>query len=865
MDLKLGIDIQNKALLSPDGTPLTLPPLVQGDDISITLQGMERLTNGDYLRVPIDFSRIKIGIGLVDAPPISGTFCLEIAGVRTPALAYNASKEFISSKLNELSTVISRGGIRLLDKGAANIHLIAWNDATVTTPVTVVEKKLFPHCFSRVITWPQEVGTIFIVKLFQAPLAFTDAFALPSSPPVTVVAVRSGTGTRNEIQRLNVPRDAQGEFSLTWNGLTTVIIPVAEASAITLAAALNNLYSDSVIRFKVTQPGTAYYYVEFTGPLAAAPQSILSATMESQQQLMTPVGLLDLKGAGMEYALSGLPSVTMRLEIEVTTAGGAIGTPIQREVTILNDMLDSTMALVPDPVWLEEQRTKPVVVEYNWEAPPTFLGTIGYAQNAGDAVFIDWQFVHNMGTRDVHITVRDNVTGLRVPDNEYEALILDPNTVQITFAEPPETDRYAVLITAANVGEHFRSHHHAISDIDGLQAILNALTATGNPLDLWPSIPLEKLPKIPFEKMEGSLPDSMLPADVVRLDEDGFLKLSQLPPEIPRLSEDGSLIFRSRTTDSWKELLSSSGELNPNLLGDLSNFPGFTDSVRKVVGGGGTGSSDLFLGFTIPSSRELYPGRIPAPASDEALDALTLPKPGGLLPAVTTSASITSLPVPIPAAADHAGKVFVHAGSTSLILPGGAGRKSSTLLPGEHVASDGRFWFKVSRQGSTTSWHPVDFDRELLFLDINEAMFPVGAMATLKIDFELQVLRSQTRCQWVILLETGTFSSIASPAGTNISGITWSDPILTCPLHLTSIRTPHSFGLRFTRGVSAITAETKLYRSPWQASASAPASAGFLLRARLVRFDTEDALSDPRGYVYLNFNPTKQSLATIVL
>jgi len=639
MDLKLGIDIQNKALLSPDGTPLTLPPLMQGDDISITLQGMERLQNGDYLRVPIDFSRIKIGIGLLDAPPLDGTFKLTVDGVSTPALAYNASKELIATKLNELSSVSSRGGIRVLEQGAANVHLLAWTNASVTTPITVTEKKLFPHCFSRVITWPQEVGTIFIVKLFQAPLAFTDAFSLPSAPPVTVVAVRSGTGTRNEIQRLNIPRDAQGEFSLTWNGLTTVIIPVAEATAVSIAAALNDLYADSVIRFKVTQPGTAYYYVEFMGPLAAAPQSLLSAAMESQQQLTTPVGNLDLKGAGMEYALSGKASALMRLEIEVTTAAGSIGTPIQREVTILNDMLDSTMSLVPDPVWLEEQRSNPVVVEYNWEEPPTFLGTIGYANNAGDGVVVDWQFVHNMGTRDVHITLRDNVTGVRVPDNEYEAQILDPNTVKILFPEAPPANRYAVLITAADVGEHFRSHHHAISDIDGLQAILNALTATGNPLDLWPTIPVEKLPAIPFAKMEGQMPANLLPPTVPLLDANGHLPITNLNPSVPRLADDGSLVIATYNAQGiqtgWREIITRTGTLSPTLYGDLSTVPAFTAAVQAVMAGLGATNPGNALTIPLRQISEVIGYRNTLPNSDGQLGikAADLPPPRLLSPA----------------------------------------------------------------------------------------------------------------------------------------------------------------------------------------------------------------------------------------
>jgi len=502
---------------------------------------------------------------------------------------------------------------------------------------------------------------------------------------------------------------------------------------------------------------------------------------------------------------------------------------------------------------------------YDWEAPQTSLGTSGNANNAGGAVRSDWSFVTNMGTRDVHITGRDNVTGLRVPDNEYEALVLDENTVRINFPQPPDANRYAVLITAANVGEHFRAHHHAISDIDGLEDILNALTAVGNPLDLWPSIPVDKLPMIPFDKIEGTLPDDKIPESIPRLDADGFLRLSQLPPEIPRLAEDGSMVFRSRSADAWKQLLNAKGELSPGLLGDLSSYPGFTDSVRRIIGGGGVGSSDLFLSFTIPSWRELYPGRVTPPEDDKPVSASTLPKPGGLLPAITSDQEIVPLTVPLPAASENAGRVFVNQGSTPILLPGGAGRKTGSLLPGEHAASDGRFWFRVSQQGSTTSWHPADFDRELAFLDVNADMLPTGAIFTLKLDFETQLLRCAIRAQWVLLVEFGSFTRLQDPAGTNISGITWSDPVLTCPLHLTSIRTPHAFGVRVTNGANAWKVETKRYRSAWQQIEAEPPAGGFLVRARLVRFDTEDQLSDPRGYVDLSFNPNNQSLATIVV
>ncbi len=62
----------------------------------------------------------------------------------------------------------------------------------------------------------------------------------------------------------------------------------------------------------------------------------------------------------------------------------------------------------------------------------------------------------------------------------------------------------------------------------------------------------------------------------------------------------------------------------------------------------------------------------------------------------------------------------------------------------------------------------------------------------------------------------------------------------------------HTVGCRITRAlvsaVDTITAARILYGSE-EGSAPAPTSANFMLRGRLVRFDTENNESDPRGFV----------------
>lgn len=867
MDIKIGFDIANKQLVSPDGGALTLPPVTQGDTLRVVLQGMELLDSGDYRKCAIPFGTIKCGIGFIDRSPLDGVWRVSVADEETPDLPCNIGKQALEVELNKLSTVIARGGVKVVQGGASNIYAIRWVDAAETTAFLVTGAKLYPKCFTRVIAWDLDYGRVSLIKLFQAPVAFTDQFALPMPPAVERALVRAGTGTRNEVQRITIPVGALGEFSITWNGLTTAILPVSGLTSTKIATALNDLFTDGAERFRVTQPSTRYYYVEFVGPLALGAQDLMEINMENQPLLETPVGKIPLTGPGVEIALDGKPEIAMSIEVEVIN-GGESGTPVLAPITVLNDMIDDPMAIATDPAWMEEQRDPVAWLDHDHSQ--IIYGERHYVALVGDGVVDTAVYTHNLGTTRLHVTLWENGgDNLRVPDNLYSTKALDENRIQITFPEPPTENQYIALISSIGPDSYFLGHNHTISEIIGLQAILDTLTAAGNPTDFWPTIPVEKLPLvIPWDRIgSGAMPDAKIPASIPRLNLSGKLDISTIPLGVPRLdAETGELVYWGVDQNSGevvrRVLVDANGFFNPARFDDFSGIPGFVEAVKKVLSGGG--ANDLALSFVLPTYAELYPGRASATVTGE-IDAASLPRPGGLLPAIH-DVTVANITVPIPAAgAPYTGNVFLNASGNDLALPGGKGRRGSTLKSNAHAACDGRLWYRVAQEGSTTSYHPMDFDRELVMLDVNESMFPVGAIFSLQIDFETQILRSETRAQWVVIVEIGAFAAAASPAGTNISGITWgATPVITCPIHLTPIRTPHSFGVRFTRGADAITGETKLYRGAWTETEIVPASAGFAVRARLARFDTEDGLSDPLGYVFLAFNPNKKSLATIV-
>lgn len=586
MDLNLGLDIANRKLLSPTGSPLTLPPLVQGDTLNVVLQGMQLLSTGDYALVPIDFATIKLGIGLLNAAPLQGTFKLTVGADTTPPLSYNSSPQFLQAQLNALASVISLGGLTVLSWGAPNIWIILWNSETVTTAPTVASMDLFPYCFSRVMPYQLEsTGSAFVLKIFQAPVAFTDAFALPSAPAVTCVQVQAGSGVLSEIQKITVPPNATGEFTLTFGALTTLVIPVADVTAAAIATALNNLFSDGITRFTVIQPGSNYYYVQFVGPLALTTYAAMTVTMISQPPQITPAASLSLNVPGIEVALAGAKSVQMVLEIEIND--GEPGTPVQVPVTVNAAMLDSQMALAVSPTWLSQQAEALAAAPSN-NPNLAVIGMVGYEDpNVGDTVALQWTITHNIGTRFVLIEVVDNNTNIVLPDSEYTAQILNENQVKITFATTPTENQYTVIISGAFATPYYNNLTLNISNITGLQTALDALSVAGNPLDLWPTVPLASLPSIPFSKLSGLISASQLPTNVCLLDSNSWVPLINMNPAVVRVASDGSLVFSSDGGTSWTQLLTAAGVINPSLLGNLAQVPAFVSAVQAVLAGQG--------------------------------------------------------------------------------------------------------------------------------------------------------------------------------------------------------------------------------------------------------------------------------------
>ncbi|NBX23684.1 MAG: hypothetical protein EBR52_06165 [Microbacteriaceae bacterium] len=264
--------------------------------------------------------------------------------------------------------------------------------------------------------------------------------------------------------------------------------------------------------------------------------------------------------------------------------------------------------------------------------------------------------------------------------------------------------------------------------------------------------------------------------------------------------------------------------------------------------------------WTLPTIFEVYPTKqaveVSTIADLVALPKAELPKIGGLLPAVhdaTTEALPSPLPLPSPS---HIGRVFQNQTGSTVILPGGLGRKGVQLKANEFAASDGRVWYRVERFDTGSSYYPSDFTRELFSIFVNEQQLRLRTEFSLQFAVETAVVNSNTNCQWVVVVETGTAPQDSSPGtpGLNLQNVVWSaTPALTQRLIVTPVSCRHLFGVRVKRSLisNVDTLTLDLIRYGASSAGTAPASANFAIRGRLVRFDTENSASDARGLIAL--------------
>lgn len=86
-DLELYADLSTRTLVTSDGSTLTPPALVLGDQCICSLTIMDRLDGVNLTEIDLNVRTLHASIGSVLEPPDAGTFSLQLAGNTSPAFS----------------------------------------------------------------------------------------------------------------------------------------------------------------------------------------------------------------------------------------------------------------------------------------------------------------------------------------------------------------------------------------------------------------------------------------------------------------------------------------------------------------------------------------------------------------------------------------------------------------------------------------------------------------------------------------------------------------------------------------------------------------------------------------------------------
>jgi hypothetical protein len=266
------------------------------------------------------------------------------------------------------------------------------------------------------------------------------------------------------------------------------------------------------------------------------------------------------------------------------------------------------------------------------------------------------------------------------------------------------------------------------------------------------------------------------------------------------------------------------------------------EALVAITGGlSRTEALEADLSLDLPERKELYPGYKTLPDLKGKLSARLL------LPAIHDDAAVALAELPLPAIGD-APYTVLYNDATPFKLRG------LTVDVGDFFGSDGRVFYKLTRNATSTSYFSTEFERELWRLTINDQMLRAGMAFRVDCFLRLRTFVATTEMQCMLVIEIGTAPSQATPAttATNLQGVTWNaTPLLSQRIVFGDVLQPHDYGASVTVNDAGVVAARRFLYGGSAAGGVSPTTANFIIRARLRDFDTENAGQEKaKGLIY---------------
>lgn len=777
------------------GSAFLWPKLVAGKDLTLKLRKSIRIDGTNESADTRVLHAVKASIGRVDARPTSGTYQLKIGNASespganvTASIAFDATAPQVKAALDAL-TLLSGAGITTTVTLTDGTYTVRFSDDAARV-ITCVDNALLPLSFVTVNVHEFDEAQVHDIRLVQAVVAQTTLFTEVDAAIPAVSRIIAGS-TNSEILTSEIQK---------------LYVPpdFSEGSSFILKRG-----------FKKTAP--------IGMPTSAAEvQTALAALADDD----------------------GVFAVTEIQNGVLITFGGSMSGTAQ-------DLLEVDVL----------------------EGPPPSAQLQLATNTPGMAAII--RTVDANGEVKLPLELELQV----VDENDEELIHKYAFLVELTFKRPVNMDAFSSA-AAVNWNQPLSAHgYQAWSPtqvVIGQRAYTAAIgDGSTNPITINHNLDRENLHVSVRENVGGG--ELVKPSEYTI----AFTSANALTIEFATTPDEDEFVISISTADQPASFLDHEHPIS-EITGLETRLSALEEAVAALQAHAPTGSFSVTASEsavvlqTWPLERflELYPRRGDALAHDaypslRDIPSTVIPKNGGLLPAVH-DASPDELPYPLEIDAAHIGKVFENMEADAILLPGRLGRKGVTLPVGGMAAFDGSAWYRVAKgpNESLTSYYPTDFDRELFAFTVPQEMWPVGHTLKIDLGFEVMMLLARvnswqaltaetkrTAALWTFVLEVGEVTQDATPSttGVNLEGITWDTehPLIVQRIDITHIPGVHYFGLRVARTGSGLTAKQIKYATTLAADNPITLAFPLAFRARLIGFDTQDSVADPRGIIGL--------------
>jgi len=827
------------AELSTTSVAHVFPAVSAGDVMSLSFRFYELLDAKTVAERTVGVRALRASVGLIDAAPLGGDFKIKVGNDATSALnttaaiSYNATASALAALLNAVPAVQALGVVNVwLDAGS---FVLEWSGATSPVEMSVLSNRLTPVSLVRIAATDVNGRWLHEVRPMQAPLASAGEWSAMVADDIKVTKVKTGFIDASEsdlgvvkkyptVFNLYIPPAFRGLFSLrSGNTRSNLLDPVNDGVDV-YAKELPLIFGDTV---SLANPSSGNLLITLDGPKLNG-RDVPAITVEVFNAPPGDPGFdLSLSSYELAVALRGKASITVPFEVEADivddVADVANLTIPSKRVTLLSTTLTirqelhwQGLELVPQTDWLRPPAHESYIP---FTRDQVITGTQSYVAAFGDGQTKRIEITHGLGTRAVFLAVRENSSpGAYLSAGDYVATILSEDLVRLEFPSPPAVNAYVLTVIAAGPKSAFEAHTHTMAQVVGLMDSLSD-----------------------FDRRISAL----TPTQLLAKEQQNFSPLSDPTFQIPNMAEllpDG---YGLSTVSVASQMVYSTGGA-PQIQGGSPQAVKTAAITATIAAAPKAPDKPMAaVEFSIPALSISLPAALPPPpdlkANPNAQPHKLPPLLGAIRPSV--SREVGTLPV--------SGELgTVYQATAEFVLPGGGGRKSRALPVGAYFAYDGRYWYQVFQDGS--DYYPSEFEQVLFTLPVESMMLLNSKQLELVCSVSLS-LASALQGQYTLVVEMGSPIAGAGPSF-GMTSVNWTTLLLTQTFSVTSLETAHSFGVR----VNSTGMESMLYGN-WTKMTATPPEGNLLIRARLTKFDCENA-TDARGVLHIGIPATKAAI-----